>query len=189
MKNIKKIDSITKLLIFALIYLSSIFVAITCNGQERVPELEKLIFDKVNEFRVSEGLLAVKWDDKVYDAAYHHAYYLSDRDITLSHYEVEDRENFVEMERAQDRIKHYYNKNSWGVECLTSINFVKYGNDLEKLAQRVVNSWIKSPSHRKGMLFDYDGSIGTLKFGAVSVLKVRDACKSGWAIPTLVLVN
>lgn len=157
-------------------------------SQERVHELEKLIFDKVNQFRVSEGLLAVKWNDKVYDAAYHHAYYLSDRDITLSHYEVEDKENFVEMERAQDRIKHYYNKNAWGIECVTSTGFVKYGGDLEKIAQRVVNSWIKSPSHRKGMLFESPSGT-TLKFGAVSVLKVRDACKSGWARPTLVLVN
>ena len=155
-------------------------------SQERVHELEKLIFGKVNQFRVSEGLLAVKWNDKVYDAAYHHAYYLSDRDITLSHYEVEDRENFVEMERAQDRIKHYYNKNSWGIECLTSINFVKYGGDLEKLAQKVVNSWIKSPSHRKGMLFESPSGT-TLKFGAVSVLKVTEFCE--WAVPVLVLVN
>ena len=187
MKNIKKIDSITKFLIFALIYLSSIFVTITCKGQERVPELENLIFQKVNEFRISEGLLPVKWDDKVYKAAEHHALYISERGIQVSHYEIDDKENFIEMERAQDRIKHYYDKNAWGIECIANINFVWYKGDLEKIAEWTVNAWINSPTHRKGLLFDYDGSIGTLKFGSVSVLKVTDSCE--WARPVLVLVN
>ena len=177
MKNIKKIDSVTKLLIFALIYLSSIFAALTCKGQERVPELENIIFQKVNEFRMSEGLLPVKWNDNVYNAAEHHALYISERGIQVSHYEIDDRESFIEMERAQDRIKHYYDKNAWGIECITNINFVWYKGDLEKIAEWTVNAWINSPTHRKGLLFDYDGSIGTLKFGAVSVLKVTDSCE------------
>ena len=168
MKNIKKIDSVTKLLIFALIYLSSIFAALTCKGQERVPELENIIFQKVNEFRMSEGLLPVKWNDNVYNAAEHHALYISERGIQVSHYEIDD-------------------KNAWGIECITNINFVWYKGDLEKIAEWTVNAWINSPTHRKGLLFDYDGSIGTLKFGAVSVLKVTDSCE--WARPVLVLVN
>lgn len=66
-------------------------------SQERQFELEKLILEKVNEFRISEGLLAVKWNDKVYDAAYHHAYYLTDREISLSHNEDYDKVNFTEL--------------------------------------------------------------------------------------------
>ena len=32
-------------------------------SQERHYELERLILDKVNEFRMSQGLLAVEWND------------------------------------------------------------------------------------------------------------------------------
>ena len=175
--------------IFALIYLSSIFAALTCKGQERVPELENIIFQKVNEFRVSEGLLPVKWNNNVYNAAEHHALYISKRGIQVSHYEIEsvyDKENFVEMERAQDRIKHYYHENAWGIECITNINFVWYKGDLEKIAEWTVNAWINSPNHRKGLLFESPSGT-SLKFGAVSVLKVTDSCE--WARPVLVLVN
>jgi len=191
MKNIKKIDSITKFLIIALVYLTSVFTVITCNGQERVYELEKIIFKKVNEFRVSEGLSPVKWNDKVYDAANHHALYISKRGIQVSHYEIEsvyDKENFVEMRRAQDRIKHYYHENAYGIECIADINFVWYKGDLEKIAEWTVNAWINSPDHRKGLLFESPSGT-SLKFGAVSVLKVVDIVKSGWARPVLVLVN
>ena len=159
-------------------------LSLTVFSQERVYELEKLIFDKVNQFRVSEGLLAVKWNDKVYDAAYHHAFYLSDPNVTYSHYEIDDKEDFVELKRARDRIKHYYDKRAWGVECLTSVNFAYDGNDLEKMAESAVNRWINSPTHKKGMLFESPCGT-TLKFGAVSVLKVNSA----WGVPVLVLVN
>jgi len=155
-------------------------------SQERQYELERLILEKVNEFRVSEGLLAVKWNDKVYDAAYHHAYYLTDREISLSHNEEYDKDNFTELMKAQDRIKYYYNENSWGVENLVGINFIWYNGDVEKIAGWVVNAWINSPQHRRGMLFDSEGH-GNLIFGAVSVLKVTDSCE--WGRPTLVLVH
>ena len=155
-------------------------------SQERQFELERLILEKVNEFRVSEGLLAVKWNDKVYDAAYHHAYYLTDREISLSHNEDYDKVNFTELMRAQDRIKHYYNESSWGIENLIGINFIWYKGDIEKIAEWVVNAWIDSPQHKRGMLFDSEG-YGTLTLGAVSVLKVTDSCS--WGRPALVLVH
>ena len=155
-------------------------------SQERQIELERLILEKVNEFRVSEGLLTVKWNDKVYDAAYHHAYYLTDRNITLSHNEDYDKDNFNELMTAQDRIQHYYNKNSWGIENLVGINFIWYNGDIEKIAEWVVNAWINSPQHKRGMLFDSEG-YGNLTVGAVCVLKVTDSCS--WGTPTLVLVH
>ena len=155
-------------------------------SQERQIELERLILKKVNEFRISEGLLAVKWNDKVYDAAYHHAYYLTDRKISLSHNEEYDKDNFTELMRAQDRIKYYYNESSWGIENLVTINFIWYDGDIEKIAEWVVNAWIGSPQHKRGMLFDSEGH-GNLTLGAVCVLKVTDSC--GWGRPTLVLVH
>ena len=148
--------------------------------------MERLILKKVNEFRVSEGLLAVTWNDSVYNAAYHHAYYLTDRNIPLSHNEDYDKDNFNELLTAQDRIKHYYNKNSWGIENLVGINFIWYNGDIEKIAELVVNAWINSPQHKRGMLFDTEGH-GNLTLGAVCVLKVTDSCS--WGTPTLVLVH
>ena len=150
-------------------------------SQERQFELEK-----VNEFRISVGLLAVKWNDKVYDAAYHHAYYLTDREISLSHNEDYDKVNFTELMKTQDRIKYYYNESSWGIENLVTINFIWYNGDIEKIAEWVVKAWIDSPQHKRGMLFDSEGH-GTLTLGAVSVLKVTDSCS--WGRPTLVLVH
>ena len=150
-------------------------------SQERQFELEK-----VNEFRISVGLLAVKWNDKVYDAAYHHAYYLTDREISLSHNEDYDKVNFTELMKTQDRIKYYYNESSWGIENLVTINFIWYNGDIEKIAEWVVKAWIDSPQHKRGMLFDSEVH-GTLTLGAVSVLKVTDSCS--WGRPTLVLVH
>lgn len=155
-------------------------------SQERQFELERVIFKKVNEFRVSEGLLVVKWNDKVYDAAYHHAYYLSERSVPFSHNEEYDKDNFTELLTAQDRINHYYDERSWGIENLVGVAFIWYDGDIEKIAEWVVNAWINSPAHKRGMLFDSEGH-GTLNFGAVSVLKTTDI--SMWGTPTLVLVH
>tara|TARA_B100001250_G_C19748008_1_gene766296 strand:+ start:323 stop:838 length:516 start_codon:yes stop_codon:yes gene_type:complete len=165
-------------------------IYIICCGcifsQERVAELEKIIFEKINTYRTSQGLDPVIWNKKVYDAAYHHALYISERGIDVSHYELRDKENFMELERAQDRIKYYYNERAWGIECIANINFVWHDGDLEQIAEWTVNAWINSPKHRKGLLFDNEG-YGKLQYGAVSVLKVTDLCS--WARPVLVLVR
>jgi len=169
-------------------------LTLTSFSQERHYELERLILDKVNEFRISQGLLAVEWNDKVYDAAYHHAYYLSLDSVPFSHEENYDVDGFEEISDAQHRIKHYYDKYSWGIECLTGMNIIWFNGDLEKAATWVVNGWINSPGHRRGMLFDTEGA-GNLEFGAVSVLMKPskyswencNVCWSAW--PTLVMVH
>ena len=48
-------------------------LSLTVYGQERVNEAEKIIFDMVNNYRVSQGLDPVKWSNKVYSAAYYHS--------------------------------------------------------------------------------------------------------------------
>jgi len=157
-------------------------------GQQRMVKAEKIIFRMVNEYRVSQGLEAVVWSEDVYDAAYHHSYYMSYEGVNFSHSETVDIKGHEEINDPQNRIKKYCGKLSWGTECMAGLSFYPWGGvpiDLEELCREVVNDWINSPGHRKAMLFDKEGH-GNLKIGAVSVIGVRYSSSS---VPVLVLVH
>ena len=60
-----------------IITLLFVFLSLTVYSQERINEAEHIIFDMVNNYRVSQGLEPVKWSNNVYGAAYHHSSYVS----------------------------------------------------------------------------------------------------------------
>ena len=56
----------------------------TSYGQQRIGEAEQIIFRMVNEYRVSQGLEAVEWSNDAYKAAYHHASYMTYKEVNFS---------------------------------------------------------------------------------------------------------
>tara|TARA_R100001594_G_scaffold133395_1_gene174072 strand:- start:811 stop:1281 length:471 start_codon:yes stop_codon:yes gene_type:complete len=151
-------------------------------------EAEKIIFEMVNSYRVSQGLKEVSWSDDVYNAAYHHSSYMSNEGVEFEHTERVDVEGHEEINDVQERIRKYCGDYAWGTECMAGLPLISFSNepfDLKEACWEVVSSWISSPGHRKAMLFDLEGN-GNLQFGAVSVIKVK-YCES--SVPVLVLTN
>jgi len=162
-------------------------LSLTVYGQERVNEAEKIIFDMVNNYRVSQGLDPVKWSNKVYGAAYHHSSYVALDETPYCHSQSVDVPGHEEISDPQMRIKKYCGLYSWGTECIASMYLFSWDDepfDIEKECATVVALWINSPGHKKAMLFDKEGN-GNLTLGAVSVIENG----YGTAIPVLVLVN
>jgi len=163
-------------------------LTLTAYTQERMYEAEKLIFEMVNSYRVSQGLGEVSWSDNVYNAAYHHSSYMSNKGVEFEHTEVVDVEGHEEINDVQQRIRKYCGEYSWGTECMAGLPLISFSDepfDLWSSCWGVVSSWINSPGHRKAMLYDLEGN-GNLKFGAVSVIHLN-YCES--SVPVLVLTN
>lgn len=143
----------------------------------------------VNKYRVSQGLSPVKWSIKVYNTAYHHSSYMSNKGVPFAHTETVDIKGHEEINDVQDRIDKYCGVSSWGTECMASMWLFSWVDgedfDIYKECRKVVDNWINSPGHRKAMLYDKEGN-GNLTLGAVSVIKLK---YSESAIPVLVLVN
>lgn len=163
-------------------------MTLTTYSQERMYKAEKIIFEMVNSYRISQGLEAVIWSDKVYESAYHHSSYMSNEGVGFEHTEMVDIVGHEEINDVQQRIKKYCGEYAWGTECMAGLPLISFSNepfDLKEACWGVVSSWITSPGHRKAMLFDLEGN-GNLRFGAVSVIHVK-YCES--SVPVLVLTN
>jgi|21_taG_2_1085346.scaffolds.fasta_scaffold00386_18 hypothetical protein len=168
--------------------LSLCLLTLTTYSQQRMYEAEKIIFEMVNAYRVSQGLKEVTWSDDVYNAAYHHSSYMSNEGVEFEHTERVDVEGHEEINDVQKRIRKYCGDYTWGTECMAGLPLISFSNepfDLKEACWEVVSSWINSPGHRKAMLFDLEGN-GNLQLGAVSVIKVK-YCES--SVPVLVLTN
>jgi uncharacterized protein YkwD len=156
----------------------------------RMTDLEKRVLELVNEFRVSEGLPPVKFDERTYNAASHHCKYLGG-DVQTSHDETEDSKFVTELVDLDDRLSRYVSIRATGMENIVELNFigVETPEQWEALAQWIVEAWKNSPTHRAAMLFDFRLS-ANLEYGAVSIYKVSDHPKYGgaqWGSAVLVM--
>ena len=146
----------------------SIILFIISFGLNAQTDLDSLLFDKVNEYRESNGLNSLAWDSNVYKMANHHSVYLKilNQDSTksiITHLEDVDVEEFEEMLYPNDRFKKYVNnkfdfrgENVGGV-----LKNRKTSN--EKLVDLIFESWKTSSEHNQLMLNP------KTKFGACSV--------------------
>ena len=164
-------------------------LTLTVYGQEHINEAEKIIFDMVNNYRVSQGLNPVKWSNEVYGAAYHHSSYVALDETPYCHSQSVDVPGHEEISDPQMRIKKYCGLYSWGTECIAGMRvggtLGGQSINIEEECAKVVALWINSPGHKKAMLFDKEGN-GDLTIGAISVVKVKN---TNLAMPVLVLVN
>jgi hypothetical protein len=113
---------------------------------------------------------------------------LSDRNITLSHDQFQDRENHTELVDLSDRLYEFTTHGdnrmhgTYGVENIVTHGFYnvnrKYTeDDYRKDAKMLLDRWIKSPGHNQNLL---DGNVNQ---GAIAVLKY-ECC---YTCPVLVM--
>ena len=132
-----------------------LLVLVTLNGYSQT-ELDKLVFEKVNQYRISKGLSELVWCDKAYNASKQHSIYLNNEG-ELTHKEKNDTPTPL------SRLKKHNITNivSYGENC----GLIMTGSDEEYssneiLSTLIVDSWKKSPPHNKIMLtpnFTYTG--------------------------------
>jgi len=128
-----------------LLSLLVLFVCSICVSQT---ELDKLVFEKVNQYRVSKGVKKLVWCDKAFNASKQHSIYLKNNE-EISHNENSDTPTVISRLK-----KHNINYIiSYGENCAQIIPETDeeyFSNDI--LSTLIVNSWKKSPPHNKIML-------------------------------------
>ena len=116
--------------------------------------LEKILFEKICDYRYSKGLSCWTWDDDIwYVSDTHNDYQIDEGEI--GHYESDYDKGSV------GRRYTYYNIewNYAGENCAV-VN--SYDKSEEEIASTILANWIKSPPHLK-LLLSKQG-----KFGAVT---------------------
>ena len=121
-------------------FISAVFVAQT--------KLDTLVFNKVNEYRISMGVSELKWDTTSFKAAKLHTNYLV-RTGKVGHKE----DTLIE---PKDRLKVFDNTYKWTVinevALSTNLNINKTDSVDEKIADKIVDGWKKSPLHNMAIL-------------------------------------
>ena len=110
-------------------------LTISSYGQTK---LDLLIFDKVNKYRVENGLSTWVWEDKVFlIAEKHNNYQVKISDI--SHEELQDVENHVEVSRLSHRFDSVFT--DW-LRCGENAAVVNTkGMTLDEIATATLEMW------------------------------------------------
>ena len=112
-------------------------------------KLDSLIFEKVNNYRVENGLSPWVWENKVFlIAEKHNTYQLKISDI--SHKESQDVENHEEINSLASRFDSVFT--NW-LRCGENTAVVNTkGMTLDEIATATLEMWIDSPPHHKALL-------------------------------------
>jgi len=129
-----------------LITLLLLTLTIVSYGQTK---LDSLIFEKVNNYRVENGLSPWVWENKVFlIAEKHNTYQLKISDI--SHKESQDVENHEEINSLASRFDSVFT--NW-LRCGENVAVVNTRDmTLEESATATLEMWISSPPHHKALL-------------------------------------
>jgi uncharacterized protein YkwD len=118
--------------------------------------LESKVFQKINDYRVENGLHKLKWDDATYKSTVVHTKYMVNNS-ELCHTEDSETPRFTSrLMLFQDKSYIIGNENVSRV----SINGIE--DSIDKIADKILYSWKRSSSHNSVMLS------GGLIIGAVS---------------------
>ena len=155
----------------------SIILLIISFSASAQTSLDSLMFSKINEYRVSNGVAEISWDTNVFKASNHHSTYLKllSKDslkTTITHYEKIDVDSIDEIFGINDRLIYYagikdrfYGENITGT--IKSENYPDKG-----LVDIMFNNWVKSKQHNEIML-NKDA-----KFGACSIVTLVNDFKT-----------
>ena len=114
--------------------------------------LESKVFQKINDYRVENGINRLKWDDATYKSTQIHTEYMI-KDGKLSHTENSETPNWW------DRLNKGYVLG--GENC----GYVPiYDSSLEELSHEMVESWISSAPHNKALL-NKNATVGAVSSG------------------------
>jgi uncharacterized protein YkwD len=135
--------------------ISILLTVLTLNVYSQT-DLESLLFQKINEYRVEKGLNSLKWDDATYKSTQVHTEYMI-KNNKLSHTENSKTPSFT------DRIGLFSDKNY--IAGIENVNKVYYtGNSIDKISDKILSSWKRSKSHNSAML-STGCSIGAVSCG------------------------
>ena len=128
-----------------IITISFLLIQLVVSAQTKI---DTLVFNKVNEYRVSMNLNPLKWDTTCFKASNIHTKYIK-RTNKLSH--TEDT-----LVNPQDRLKFFDNKGKWTmineVCVFTQTRNIKGEVDYDRLATDVVEGWKSSKLHNEALL-------------------------------------
>ena len=124
-----------------ILTLLSLILALNSYGQT---VLDSLVFERINEYRVENGISTLTLDTSVYKAAYHHAKYLHDNGSSWGHREDS-------LVKPWNRLKAqglFFWSCGENIATFTANLVSKDGwVDMEDLSKQVLTQWINSPSH------------------------------------------
>ena len=130
-----------------------LIISLVASGQT---SLDTMLFNKINEYRVSKKLKEIKWDTIGYKAARHHSQYLNGKNF-ISHYE--DSASYKDMD---NRYEYFGGKTDRLSEIIALGCLNIHDNEpcrWDKLADEILNLWKKSPPHNR-ILLDPTNSSG-----------------------------
>ena len=131
--------------------LNILFMFLGLNAFSQTP-LESKVFQKINDYRVENGVNRLKWDDATYKSTQIHTEYMI-KDGKLSHTENSETPNWW------DRLNKGYVLG--GENC----GYVPiYDSSLEELSHEMVESWISSAPHNKALL-NKNATVGAVSSG------------------------
>lgn len=129
-------------------FLCTLILALTTVSTIAQTKLDSLVFNKVNEYRISMGLSKLKFDTTCFKAASLHTKFLTKTD-KVGHKE----DTLID---TKDRLGFYDKTHKWTiineVAISTNINLNKSDSIDEKLSILIVNSWEKSIKHNEALL-------------------------------------
>ena len=112
-------------------------------------ELDMLVFESLNEYRIENGVEPLVFDSIVWEAAQHHSVYLSENGYPTE-YVCSSGHLELGLVTFPDRLRHFNVRwSGTGGECIATWSG-KRTNE-ESVAQ-VIHQWDGSPSHKKVLL-------------------------------------
>lgn len=108
---------------------SSVFQIAQANS---IAEMERAIFDRINEYRAAKGLPAMVWNDEIAKQAREHSRNMAKKIIPFGHQGFDQRakaiSNRIPSSGTGENVGWVMSRNS--------------------PAEKVIDAWIKSPKHR-----------------------------------------
>jgi uncharacterized protein YkwD len=97
--------------------------------------LEKAIFQKINQYRRSQNLPTLKFDDRLSEQARIHSQAMASKEVPFSHDRFEERTNAIAK----------------AIDYRSIAENVAYNQGFGDPATRAIDGWLKSPSHRQNI--------------------------------------
>ena len=118
--------------------------------------LDYLLFIKINEYRIDNGVKAWKWDNFIWNIANKHTEYQVKSNY-MGHREYVDVRNHKEVNRVLDRFKE---KNVYDYYIVTQtitvaenvLVILPANRPIDILATTMLQMWINSPPHNQTLL-------------------------------------
>ena len=161
--------------------LSIILMILVLNVYSQTP-LESNVFQKINDYRVENGLHRLKWDDATYKSTQIHTEYMI-KHGKLSHIEDSETPTFA------SRLMLFQDNNYiLGNECVLRVSVNHIEDSIDDISNKIVNGWMSSEGHNRAML-NKGATAGAIscgdgtKFKNGRVLKMKYATLVVWLKP------